>query len=172
MADVFTSIPLAPPRRRVLLAIGAAAWPPGLARAACAPPRVLFVCPYGTVKSAIARETLRRRAAEAGVAVEARSRGVDIQDHVSPRLAAALRADGLDPAAEPARKLASADLTPGQIVVVFDEAAADARLAGARTWDIPSWNDDYPGAKAALASRVTELVAELKAREAGRPGCG
>ena len=153
-------------RRRTLLAwIGALAAPTA-ARAACAPPQVLFVCPFGTVKSAIARETLKAEAAKAGVAVRVRSRGVDIQDHVSAKLAARLKADGLDPAAEPARRLAAEDLESRQIVIAFDEAAKDSRLAGARVWDIPSWNDDYDAAKAALAQRVSALVAELKATPA------
>jgi len=151
------------PRRAVLAALAVAA-APALARAACPPAQVLFVCPYGTVKSAIARETLKRRAADAGLAVRVRSRGLDIQDHVTAALARQLKADGVDPAAEPPRRLEPADLTPGQIVVVFDEAAQDPRLAGARSWDVPSWSD-YPAAKAALSDRIAALVAELRERQ-------
>lgn len=162
---------LSTPPRRAILAGLAALFAPGFARAGCAPPEVLFVCPFGTVKSAIARETLKRRAAQAGVAVRVRSRGVDVQDHVSPTLAAALAADGLNPAAEPARKLSAADLTRGQIVIAFDEAAQDPRLSGARTWDVPSWNDAYPRAKAALDDHVTALLAELR-RADERPCAG
>jgi hypothetical protein len=61
--------------RRAVFAVFGVAFAPRLAQAECAAPQVLFVCPYGTVKSAIARETLKRRAAEAGVAVRVRSRG-------------------------------------------------------------------------------------------------
>ena len=157
------------PSRRGLLAALAAFVGPRPAWGACATPEVLFVCPFGTVKSAIARETLKRRAAEAGLAVQVRSRGLDIQDHVTTELAQRLKADGVDPAAQPAQKLTAADLAPGQIVVVFDEAAQDPRLAGARVWDVPSWKD-YPQAKAALAGHVAALVAELRARQ--RQVCG
>jgi hypothetical protein len=79
-------------------------------------------------------------------------------------LAQKLSADGIDPAADPPQTLAVADLTPGQIVIVFDEAAQDPRLAGARLWDVPSWKD-YPAAKAALSARVAALVAELRERQ-------
>jgi protein-tyrosine-phosphatase len=158
------SIPSPVLSRRIVIAAAVALAAPDLAQAACAPPAVLFVCPYGTVKSAIARETLKQRAAQAGLAVTVRSRGVAVQDHVSPQLAAKLKADGLDPAREAARKLDVDDLTPGQIVIAFDEAAQDPRLAGARVWDIPSWNESYDAAKAALSAHMTALLAELEAR--------
>jgi protein-tyrosine-phosphatase len=158
-------------RRSIALALLLA---PSVVRAQaapCAPPTVLFVCPAGTVKSAIARETLKARAAAAGVPVRVQSRGLHLEDHVSPGLAANLRADGLDPAAEPARQLQDADAGRADIVIAFDEAAQAPSLRDAREWDIPSWNTDYAGAKAALAVRVDALVAELRARQ-GRPCAG
>jgi protein-tyrosine-phosphatase len=139
------------------------------AQAPCAPPSVLFVCPAGTVKSAIARETLRRRAALAGVGVRVTSRGIRPEDHVSPGLAANLRADSIDPAAEPALPLAAADVSAADIVIAFDEAAAAPALRNARTWDVPSWNSDYPGAKAALAKRIDALLTELASRPCRAP---
>jgi hypothetical protein len=144
-----------------LLAAGPAAARP------CPPVRVLFVCPAGTVKSAIAREVLRRRAAEAKVAVAVTSRGVHPEDHVSPALAARLAADGIDPRREPAQALSAGDAAAADIVIAFDEAAEVPGLAGARVWATPSWNDDYPHAKAALSAQVDGLVAELANR-----GCG
>ena len=156
-----------PSRRLVALALLGA---PTLLRAQpapCPPPIVLFVCPAGTVKSAIARETLRKRAAASGVRVRVVSRGLHPEDHVSPALAANLRADGLDPAAEPARPLQDADVAAADIVVAFDEAAQAPALKGARVWDIPSWNNDYPGAKGALATRTEALIDELRARQSG-----
>jgi protein-tyrosine-phosphatase len=143
------------------------------AKTPCAPPVVLFVCPAGTVKSAIARETLRNRAATAGVLVEAQSRGVHPEDHVSPGLAANLKADGIDPASEPARAFVDADAKRADVVIAFDEAAKVPALSQARVWDIPSWNSDYPAAKAALAARMDDLLAELRARQdAGCAGAG
>ena len=133
------------------------------------PPTVLFVCPAGTVKSAIARESLKARAARAGVPVRVQSRGLKVEDHVSPGLAANLTADGIDPTAEPARPLADGEVAAADIVIAFDDAAKAPALRGARAWDIPSWNEDYAGAKAALAGDVDRLVAELRARQ--RPDC-
>lgn len=153
-------------RRSVALGLLCA---PGMVRAQTAPcgppPTVLFVCPAGTVKSAIAREALKTRASAAGLAVQVRSRGLHPEDHVSPGLAANLRADGIDPAAEPARPLADADVAAADIVIAFDEATQAPALKAARSWDIPSWNADYAGAKAAMATRMDALVAELKARQ-------
>jgi protein-tyrosine-phosphatase len=116
------------------------------------------------VKSAIARETLKRRAAEQGVPVSVTSRGVHVEDHVSQGLAANLKADGLDAALETPRALASTDVSAADIVVAFDEATQIPALRGARSWDTPSWNSDYAGAKAALAAHVDRLLAELRAK--------
>lgn len=141
---------------------------PALARAQSGPcplaPVVLFVCPAGTVKSAIAREALKARAAAVGIPVRVFSRGIQPEDHVSPDLAAKLRADGIDPAAEPVLSLAAADVAAADIVIAFDEAAASPMLRAARAWAVPSWNSEYPAAKAAVADLVGKLIAELAAR--------
>lgn len=138
----------------------------------CAPPAVLFVCPAGTVKSAIARETLMRRAAESGVPVRVTSRGIHPEDHVSAGLAANLKADRLDPAREPALALTRGDIAAADIVIAFDSAAQAPELKGARSWDTPSWNSDYAGAKAALDGHVVRLLAELRANPCAASATG
>jgi protein-tyrosine-phosphatase len=163
-------VPGHPSRRVVSLGLLLAPSTVGARPAPCAAPTVLFVCPAGTVKSAIARETLKARAARAGVAVRVQSRGLHVENHVSPALAANLRADGLDPAAEPARPFQDTDVSQADIVIAFDEAAQVPALRRARAWDIPSWNDHYDAAKAALSAHVDALIDELRVR-AGR-ACG
>lgn len=152
-------------RRSVIFGLGFALVSQFAIAAAC-PVRVLFVCPAGSVKSAIAREALKRRAAEAGLAVAVSSRGVHPEDHVTPTLAANLRTDGLDPAAEPLRALAPADVAQAELVVAFDAASDEPMLRSARAWKTPSWNDHYAEAKADLDDRLTALLTELKARGA------
>ncbi len=137
---------------------------PAVAKAACRAPGVLFVCPAGTVKSPIAREHLRRAAAARGLTVEVRSRGVEPADHVSPALAANLKADGIDTVTEPVRKLEAADIARADIVIAFDEAALAPGMAHARLWDVPSWNSSYAEARAALTPRIDALVEELASR--------
>ncbi|ENZ82891.1 MULTISPECIES: low molecular weight phosphatase family protein [Caulobacter] len=128
---------------------------------ACAPYRVLFVCPAGTVKSAIAREVLRRKAPAWQVPIEVRSRGLKIEDHLYPELAERLHADGIEPTSEPARTFALADAAWADIVIAFDEAAAAPGLSEARAWRTPSWVTDYDRAKADLDQRLGELLNEL-----------
>jgi len=144
-----------------------AALPSAALAAPCPVPQVLLVCPAGTVKSAIAREVLKRRAAARGVPLVATSRGVTPEDHVSPALAAHLRADGIDPGAQPLRRFDPADAAAADVVIAFDEAAQVPALRSARVWTTPSWNSDYAAAKAALAPQVEALLDELAAR-----GCG
>ena len=154
-------------RRAVIVGAGLALLV-GPATAACPPERVLFVCPAGSVKSAIAREALKRRAADLGLALSVSSRGVDPEDHVSPELAANLKRDGLNPAAEPLRRLAQADVAQADVIIAFDAASDEPLLRGARRWKTPSWNGDYAAAKADLDDRLAALLAELRGR-AGRP---
>lgn len=153
-------LPLWRSRRGFLAAVGALAATSAQA-APCPPPKVLFVCPAGTVKSAIARETLRRRARERRIAIQVSSEGLHPQDHVSPALAANLASDGIDPKSDPLRPLSVADVKAADVVIAFDEAAQAPELAGARVWTTPSWNDDYAQAKAALAPQVEALLDEL-----------
>lgn len=161
------SAPLA--RRTFVIGMGLALAAAG-AQAGCPPVRVLFVCPAGSVKSAIARETFRRRAADEGVAVSVSSRGVHPEDHVSPALAANLKRDGIDPASEPLRRLARADIVQADLVIAFDEAADEPSLRAARAWKTPSWNTDYAAAKADLDGRLALLLTEVRTRS-GQP-CG
>jgi hypothetical protein len=150
-------------RRSVIAALLAL---PSMARGqpACPAPTILFVCPAGTVKSAIAREVVRSAAARDGVGVSVISRGIEPEDHVSPGLAARLKADGIDPAREPALKLQAADAARADIVIAFDEAAQAPALKGARVWDVPSWNADYGAAKAALTAHTERLISELQGK--------
>ena len=77
-------------RRTVLAGLLAAPAAPAAA-APCQPVKVLFVCPMGTVKSAIAREQFRNMAKRRGLAAEAWSRGVTPADHLTPALVAPVR---------------------------------------------------------------------------------
>jgi hypothetical protein len=148
-------------RRIAAMGLLAAAGPAIAKAAPCETASVLFVCPAGTVKSAIARETLKRRAAQLGMPVRVTSRGIKPEDHVTPALAASLRADGINPRRERVRAFAAGDAAAANVVIAFDEAAQAPGLQGARVWIIPSFNSDYPGAKAALAGQVDGLLSEL-----------
>ncbi|CAN5852612.1 hypothetical protein BH11PSE1_BH11PSE1_32050 [soil metagenome] len=150
-------------RRTTVLALLLLARPAAAQTKPCPTPRVLFVCPAGSVKSAIARETLKHAASRRGLAVAVQSRGISPEDHVSPGLAARLLADGIDPAAETLRRLEPGDTAHADIVIAFDEAVQAPGLEQARAWDIPSWNSQYDGARAALTPKIEALLDELAA---------
>lgn len=154
-------------RRAIIAAMLAGLLADRLAAAPCRPTRILFVCPVGTVKSAIARETLRKRVAGSNLALLVQSRGIAPANHVSPALAERLRADSIDPTADPLRALTAADVADADIVIAFDEAAQSPLLRTARAWRTPSWNDQYDAAKADLAKRLDGLIEEL----ARTPAC-
>lgn len=124
--------------------------------------RVLFVCQFGTAKSAIAREIFRRRARERGLAVTAFSRGITVEDHITPPLRQRLTADGIDPAADTARVLSPRDWRHADIVVIFNALPPEIKPADLRDWtDTPSVTDDYAKARAVLDSRIDALLDEI-----------
>ena len=149
-------------RRAMLAGLFAALLPsPGIA-SPCRPVRVLFVCEAGTVKSAIAREALRKRVALLRLPVLVQSRGLAPENHVTPLLAERLRADGIDTTADPVRALTADDLTHADIVVAFDDASRSPLLSKARAWRTPSWISSYEAARLDLSQRLDALVSELR----------
>ena len=142
-----------------LTASGCAVQPPAQ------PPKILFVCQAGTAKSAIAREMFKQRAKERGIAVDAFSRGIVVEDHLSSELKQALRADGIDTKAEPALVLTPADWAAADILVKFNPLPASIAHEDVRDWtDVPSVNDDYANARVTLDKRIDALLTEVATR--------
>jgi protein-tyrosine-phosphatase len=139
---------------------------PVAAFAAEPPPRILFVCQFGSVRSPIARELLKRRAAERGISVAVQSRGITPEPHLSPELAATVEADKLDLASQPLRGLGQGDVDAADVVIHFDPLSAGLRVKNARDWsDIGSMNANYPAARANLMRRIDALIDELALRQ-------
>jgi protein-tyrosine-phosphatase len=138
-----------------LLAVGLSA----PVRATQKSPVVLLVCEFGTAKSAIAREVLRKRARERGVAVIAFSRGLKIENHISAPLQAKLDADGIDPRREAPKVLTAKDIRAADIVVTFTALPTAYRPRRLLDWvELPSVNEDYAAARADLDRRIDGLI--------------
>jgi protein-tyrosine-phosphatase len=122
-------------------------------------PRVLFVCQYGSVKSAIARELFRRQASKRGISVNAASRGITPEAHVSPALRALLNADAIDTERDGLNKLNGTDVKAADIVIVFDKLPAEIAPNRVIDWSaVPSMNNSYPEARADLDRRIDALL--------------
>ena len=125
-------------------------------------PKILFVCQFGTAKSAIAREVFRQRAKLRGINVFASSRGITLEDHVSEELQKNLRADGINSTADPAQVLAREDWRDADILVNFNPLPPSVDHADVRDWsDIPSVNSDYKNARKILNKRIDALLDEI-----------
>jgi len=149
--------------RRAALAglVTAASFPAGAI--APRPPRVLFVCRFASVKSATARELMRLRARERGIAVDVRSRGITPVDHLAPAIRQRLvREFGIDPAREPMRKLRQTDLDRADTVVLFDQLPSDLHEVGTLDWtDQPSMLDQFDASMAYLDAHIAALLDRL-----------
>ena len=128
-------------------------------------PVVLFVCQYGTAKSAIARELFRRRVRQRHLVIEAFSRGLTIEDHMTPQLRQRLASDGINTELETPQVLAPRDWQRASVVVAFNPLPAAVPLAKVRDWtDLPSITDDYAKTRAILDRRLEALIDELAGR--------
>ncbi len=141
----------------ILLALGCATAP-----TKPEPVRVLFVCRFGSVKSAVAREQFQRIITATGLNAQASSRAITPEDHVSPGLGALLAAEGLDLGRQPLQALAARDLESSDIIVAFDRLPAEFGATPTRDWsDLPSMNANYPAARKILMARLTALATEI-----------
>lgn len=122
-------------------------------------PKILFICQFGTAKSAIAREMFRKRARERGISVTAFSRGITPGDHVSPALKARLVADGINSQRDGLHKLSAKDIKAADIIVVFNQLPQTMTMKAVLDWSaLASVNDDYPAARADLIGRIDALL--------------
>lgn len=156
-----STIPAGLTRRTVILSSAAmliAAKAPGKR-----PPRVLFVCLHGTVKSPIAREMLRGQAKARGFSIKVQSRGIEPEEGASPEVAAALVRDGIQVKRDPLRALTKADAVWADVVVFFDPLPFAPAGKDLRDWrDTPSVNQHYAEALALMRSRIAALLDELE----------
>ena len=89
-------------------------------------------------------------------------RGISPEDHMTPALAAALKADGIDIASEPVLALTAADLKAAEFIAVFNQLPTALGTWRARDWsDLPSMNENYPAARAVLIPRLEALLDEI-----------
>ena len=122
---------------------------------------VLFLCPHNAAKSVIAAAYLERLAAERGVALRATSAGTDPDLGVSPDVAGALLAEGIDVRAHRPRCVTAEELVSASRVVSLGCDLGDIAppgLAIERCDDVPSPSADLTGARAVIATHVRQLV--------------
>ena len=128
-------------------------------------PKILFICQYGTAKSAIAREVFRRQARLRGIDADAFSRGMTLEDHLSPEIRINLKADQIDPIADLPKTLSRRDWMKADIVVAFNPLPETIRHPDVRDWtDLPSVNENYSNARVILDKRIDSLLDEIKKR--------
>lgn len=128
--------------------------------------RVLFICEFGTAKSAVARELFRRRVRERGLNATAFSRGLEIADHVSPRLHGRLIDAGIDTTGDAPVKLSRGDIRHADLVVAFAKLPLTSVGREVRDWSsLSSLNDDYDVAMPDLQMRIDRLIDDIAARQ-------
>jgi arsenate reductase (thioredoxin) len=120
---------------------------------------ILFLCPHNAVKSFIAAAYCERLAAAHGVPLRATSAGTD--PGVSPGVAGALLAEGIDVRARRPRRVTAEDLARASRVVSLGCDLGDLVPPGlvSEQWDdVPSPSADLTGARTVIASHVRRVV--------------
>ncbi len=122
---------------------------------------ILFLCPHNAAKSVIAAAYLERLAAERGLTLRATSAGTDPDPGVSPTVAGALLAEGIDVRAHRPRRVTTEALVRASRVVSLGCELGDIAPPGlvVEPWDdVPSPSADLTRACAVIAARVKRLV--------------
>jgi arsenate reductase (thioredoxin) len=149
----------------VAISFGAQTCAQGLAaRNSLEPPRVVFVCEHGSVKSLVAMEYFNRRVQTRGLAYRAVARGVAPEPAVPNPVREGLRGDGFDISAFEPRKFGRSDVDHASLIVSFDQDVA--RIVGTRVrylkWDdLPAVLSDYTRGKDEIMRHVDALIDEL-----------
>jgi arsenate reductase len=131
------------------------------------PPRVVFLCEHGSVKSLVAMEYFNRRAQARGLAYRAVARGTAPEPTVPRVVRDGLRRDGFNVSAFEPRKIEASDVDRASLIVSFDQDIAS--VVGARTRYV-KWNDlpgvlaDYTRGRDDIVRHVDALIDELARR--------
>src|SRR5262245_60221082 len=118
---------------------------------------VLFLCPHNAAKRVIAAAYCERLATERGVPLRATSAGTDPDPGVSPGVAGALLAEGIDVRAHRPRRVTAQELARVSRVVSLGCHPGDLAPLGlaVESWDdMPSPSADLTGACAVMAAHV------------------
>jgi len=129
--------------------------------------KLVFVCLHGAAKSVLAAAAFERLARARGLATRADFAGTEPDPEIAPRVAAALRAEGVELGARRPRRVSGADVTGETAVVTFgcDLGPIAAKAGALESWDdVPAVGEDFDAARAAITARVGALVDRLAAR--------
>jgi arsenate reductase len=122
---------------------------------------ILFLCPHNAAKSVIAAAYCERFAAERGVTLRATSGGTDPDPGISPGVAEALLAEGIDVRVHRPRRVTAEELARASRVVSLGCDLGDMAPPGlvVEHWDdVPSPSADLTRACAVIATCVRQLV--------------
>ena len=122
---------------------------------------ILFLCPHNAAKSVIAAAYFERLAAERGVTRRATSAGTAPDLCVSPGVAGALLADGINVRAHRPRRVTAKELVRVSRVVSLGCDLGDMAPPGlvVEHWDdVPSPSTDLTRTCAVIAAHVRQLV--------------
>lgn len=123
------------------------------------PATVLFLCPHGAAKSVLAASYFNQLAAERQLAITAVAAATDEPyAEVPPRVAEALRAEGVDVGAFKPRRVDAAELASATRIVTIDCSVPVEH----ESWsDVPKLSDDFDGSVRAIRRHVAQLVDEM-----------
>jgi arsenate reductase len=130
---------------------------------------VVFVCPHGAAKSVLAAADFERLADRLGLRVSATAAGTDPDPEVSPAVARALLADGIDVRRHRPRRVTAEELAAARRVVSLGCDLGDLVPPGLHVdrWDdVPPVSADLAAARGAIALHLETLLDEC-ARDQG-----
>jgi arsenate reductase len=156
-----------------LVLIGAILASAGVCQSAAPPQRqptapVVFVCEHGNVKSLIAASLFEQVAKKRGLPFRAVSRGLSPESSVPPKIADALRSDGVEIASFKPQPLTPRDVsTASQVIAIGVDISSFVHEDQVSTelWsDVPPASIDYAASRAVLLRHIDVLLDKLQTK--------
>ena len=133
---------------------------------------ILFVCEHGSAKSVIAAAQFNDLANKKGLPYRAVARGIHPDKEIPLYVKSGLSAEGLDIQDSQPKPFTEKDVAKADLVITLGCALPAAKSAAAGKvldWnDVPSPNENYQRASAAIAERVELLLKDLGSKQADR----
>jgi len=129
---------------------------------------VVFVCEHGNVKSLIAASLFDQVAVERELPFRAVSRGLSPESGVPPKIADALKSDGVDIEGFEAKPLSARDVENASRVIAIgvdlSPLVRDGQVSTELWSDVPPASVDYRASRAVLLRHIDALLDELQAK--------
>jgi arsenate reductase len=128
------------------------------------PKRIVFLCPHAAAKSVLAAAYCQQLADQQGIPLDITSAGTEPDAEVAPAIVALLRAEGIEVAGQPPRRVTAEELAAASRIISLGcdlSSLAQPNMMIEHWDDVPSPSQDRQGARDRIRDHVEQLIVRL-----------